>query len=719
MPRIVLVLSLLAALAAAPAQPQTALPFTIRVEQAGSTLEIADGATLFMASDGIGLPATAALTISYRGTDQAQITQITRTGSVEFSLSSPELPLLLSSGGSFTIPIEYLPASGAARSAQLTFTYVERARTASFRVNLSGTAPDFAFVWTPPAGNAAQVGAGARLAFPDTPLEATALGAMSVINRGSGAGRINGISVTGEAFELRGAPLLPAQVDAGREVRFNVAFLPKRAVTLSGALSLELPGGRTQFILEGLGITPAFVYEVLRDGRPQGVAPNQTISLGEPPVGETASVTVRVTNTGNAEGTLSQIAVSGEGYRLANLPFLPARLAPGTALEFTLTFTPSKVGSLPGRLKIGADEFPLAGSGSGALLEYQATVAGAVVRLGAGGTLVLTPAAVGTAVAVTFEVTNTGTREATIKAISLAKGDAFTLAELPAFPVSVSPGRTLSFTLRFAPKTTGALTDTLRIDDVSITLSGAATPPPALPSYRFTGPSGVQPPRTQPAIGLTLDAPYALPVSGTLTLTFASDVFAADPAVQFATGGRTVEFTIPANSTRAVFPNNATEIRLQTGTVAGVITVTPSFAAEGGFNLTPANPRTHVIQVERGAPQVLSVTLSQTSTSALSVIVTGFSTARSVRQINLTFTPVAGETLATTSLTISAETAFDAWYASTASVAFGSQFSVTIPLQLSGQTRTVTGLVNAIQSIAVSLSNAIGASNQVNVTPAR
>lgn len=719
MPRTVLVLTLLAALAAPPAQPQTALPFTIRVEQAGSALEIADGATVFMASDGVGLSATATLTITYRGTDQAQITQITRTGSLEFSVSSPELPLLLASGGSVTVPIEYLPASGAARSAQVTFTYVERARTATFRVNLSGTAPDYAFVYTPPGGNAIQVTPGARLSFPDTPLEGSSFGAFSVVNRGSGAGWINSISVTGEAFELRGAPLLPAQVDAGREVRFNVAFVPRRAVTASGALSLELPPGRAQFILEGLGITPAFAYEVLRDGQAQAVVPNQTVSMGEPPVGETVSVNLRVTNTGNAEGTITQIAVSGDGYRLANLPFLPARLAPGAALEFTLTFTPSKVGSMPGRLKIGADEFPLAGSGAGALLEYQATVAGAIVRLSAGGTLVLTPAAVGTAVTVNFAITNTGTREATIKAISLARGDAFTLAELPAFPVSVPPGATVGFAIRFAPKTTGALTDTLRIDDVSITLSGAGTAPPALPSYRFTGPSGVQPPRAQPAIGLTLDAPYPIAISGTLALSFASDVFAADPAVQFATGGRTVDFTIPANSTRAVFPNNAAEIRLQTGTVAGVITVTPSFVAEGGFNLTPANPRTHVIQVERAAPQVLSVTLSQTSTSALSVIVTGFSTARSVRQINLTFTPVTGETLATTSLTINAETAFDAWYASSTSVAFGSQFSVTIPLQLSGQTRTVTGLVNAIQSISVSLSNAIGASNQVSVTPAR
>jgi hypothetical protein len=719
MPRVLLVLILTAACAAPPAQSQTALPFTIRVEQAGSTLEIADGATVFMASDAVGLPAKAALTITYRGTDQAQISQITLTGSLEFSFVSPEPPLLLSSGGSFSVPVEYLPVSGAARSAQLTFTYVERTRTATFRVNLSGTAPELAFVYTPPGGNAVQVQPGGRLAFPDTALEATALGSFAVVNRGSGAARVNQIRVRGEAFELRGAPLVPAQIDAGRELRFNVAFLPRQAAAASGALWLESPSGSVQFLLEGLGVSPSFLYQVLSDGEIRSVLPNETISLGEPPVGETASVTVRVSNIGNADGQIAQIAVSGEGYRLANLPFLPARLAPGAALAFTLTFTPSKVGIMPGRLKIGADEFALAAAGAGPLLEYRASVAGTAVRLGAGGTVVFTPASVGTFVSASFEVTNTGTREATLKAISLARGEAFSLADLPAFPIALPPGAALGFSIRFAPKTTGSLTDTLRIDEVSFTLSGAGTPPPPLPSYRFEGPSGVQPPRTQPAVGIRLEAPYPLAITGTLALTFASDVFAADPAVQFATGGRTVEFTIPANATRAVFPNNATEIRLQTGTVAGVITLTPTFAAEGGFNLTPTSPRTHVIVVERGAPQVLNLTVSQPSASALSVVVTGFCTARSVREINLAFTPVAGESLATTALAINAETAFDAWYASSQSVAFGSQFSVTIPLQLSGQTRSVTGLANAIQSISVSLSNALGASNPLTVTPLR
>lgn len=696
--------------------PQVALPFTIRLQQAGTAVDIADGATVFFASDGIGLPAAATLTITYRGTDQAQITQIATSGSTDFSVSAPAAPLLLSSGDSFSVALQYLPSTSKAQSGQVTFTYVERNRTATFRVNLSGTAPEFAFVYTPPSGNAIQVLPGATLAFPATTVSTAALGSFSLVNRGSGAGKLNAVTVSGGAFELRGLPLLPAQVDAGRDIRFNIAFLPVQAGPAEGRLSLDIPNQAAAFILEGTGASAAYSYEVVRDGVAGPALPNQTIALPDTLVKETTTVTIRVTNTGNADGQIAQIAVTGDGYKLSNLPFLPATLTPGSSLSFTLSFSPGAVGSFPGRLRIGADEFPLAGNGAGALLEFQATVAGTSLKVAGGGSVVLTPAAVGRSTSATFQITNTGTRQAVVNAISLVKGDAFTLSDLPAFPLTLAPGASVSFTVLFAPKATGSLSDTLKIDDVSITLSGVGNPPPALPAYRFEGPSGPQPARSQPAVSLALAAPYPLKITGTLTLSFASDVFAADPAVQFATGGKTVEFTIPANATQAVFPNNAPQIRLQTGTVAGTITITPSFFTEGGINVTPADARVHIITVERGAPQILGVTVTQSSATAMTVQITGFATSRSVRQIDLDFSPVSGETLGTTSLSINAETAFDAWYASSQSIAFGSQFTATVPLQFSGQTRNVAGPANAVQSIAVSLANANGTSNRVTVT---
>src|SRR5437764_5644308 len=142
-----------------------------------------------------------------------------------------------------------------------------------------------------------------------------------------------------------------------------------------------------------------------------------------------------------------------------------------------------------------------------------------------------------------------------------------------------------------------------------------------MPNYTYTGATGAQEPLQQVGAGLTLASSYPLNLNGTLTLSFNSDVFANDPAVQFATGGRMVNFTIPAGSTQAVFPNNSTQLRLQSGTVAGTITLTPSFVTDGGINLTPTIPPTLNLTVAQSSPRLLSVQVSSKSSSALTLLV--------------------------------------------------------------------------------------------------
>jgi hypothetical protein len=90
---------------------------------------------------------------------------------------------------------------------------------------------------------------------------------------------------------------------------------------------------------------------------------------------------------------------------------------------------------------------------------------------------------------------------------------------------------------------------------------------PALPAVKITGLPDSPPPATQPALGIGLDAPYALDITGHATLTFAPDSAADDPAVQFTSGGRSADFQIPAGSTQAVFGSST--LGVQTGTVAG------------------------------------------------------------------------------------------------------------------------------------------------------
>src|SRR5262249_40981093 len=151
---------------------------------------------------------------------------------------------------------------------------------------------------------------------------------------------------------------------------------------------------------------------------------------------------------------------------------------------------------------------------------------------------------------------------------------------------NLNSGASASFTIAFSPNHTGTLSATLRINASSFNLSGSGLQPAALPSYQFQRVTSNTLPAQQPTVDLTFSAPYAQSFQGPLRLTFLSTVSPDDPSIHFASGGRTVNFTVPANSTQALFNGTATSIPLQTGTTAGDIVLTQSFTLPGGFDLT-------------------------------------------------------------------------------------------------------------------------------------
>lgn len=213
-------------------------------------------------------------------------------------------------------------------------------------------------------------------------------------------------------------------------------------------------------------------------------------------------------------------------------------------------------------------------------------------------------------------------------------------------------------------------------------------------------------PQTSPAgqqisFGLSLASGYPLDVTGQVTLSFQPDAVApaVDPAMAFSTGGLTAGFTIPANSTKAV------QIALQTGTVSGTITLSFALAA-GGSELRDFQ---NTITIARSVPAIQSVKLVRTS-AGLEVHVVGFSSSRDLTEADLTFTAAPGATLQTAKLTVDLGSVATAWYKSTASAQYGSQFLLVLPFTAS------QGSVDAVGSVSVVLKNAEGSSQSASGT---
>jgi len=212
----------------------------------------------------------------------------------------------------------------------------------------------------------------------------------------------------------------------------------------------------------------------------------------------------------------------------------------------------------------------------------------------------------------------------------------------------------------------------------------------------------------QVAASLSLASPYKLPLKGVLTLNFASDSFAADPALQFASGGRTVTFEIPADTTTAVFPGNSNQIRFQTGTIAGDISLTPAFSYDGTTLPPPSASAPLVVQIPQSAPRILAAQLGSKSAGGLTLVISGFATTRSVQQMEFEFVPLSNLALPPLRFTLNSDSVFTSWYQSSQSQQFGSLFAVTVPF--TGTVSSGLGLADVLEAVRIRVSNQLGVS---------
>jgi hypothetical protein len=230
----------------------------------------------------------------------------------------------------------------------------------------------------------------------------------------------------------------------------------------------------------------------------------------------------------------------------------------------------------------------------------------------------------------------------------------------------------------------------------AVTTAATFTVTPA-PQFVLSGPptatSGAQ-----PALTFTLTNPYPFPLAGALNLAFAPVASAGvtdDPTVQFATGGRTIVFSIPANST------TTPAVQLQTGTIAGSATVTLAVTSDGA-NVTPANVSPVVITIPAAVPMLTSAKTTK-SGQTLTVTVVGFSNTREVTKAVFHFTPVAGSSIKNPDVTVDVSPVFAGWYGTTASDSYGSAFTYTQPFTLDSDATSIAG-------VTVTLGNSVGAS---------
>ena len=483
----------------------------------------------------------------------------------------------------------------------------------------------------------------------------------------------------------------------------------------NSSLSSGISGANYSDALSSTGGVGPFVWSTTAGSLPPGVSLNAANGeiTGTPLVAGTFNFTAKAIDSIGGQATKDLSITIAQGLTIQDCP-APAGVV-GLAYSSKLTAVGGTLpyvwkidsGALPPGLTLSSDNAAISG------VPAQAGMSSYVLR-------------------VTDASTKSTTRLCSIQ-INSATLNITTASLLPNAAIGMGYNQTLSATGGRAPYTwsitTGAppgfalnaagvltgiptgpgnFTFTVQVTDLdnnvaqqSVTVSVLAG---KAPNLTISGLPDIVDPAQQPPFTLSLDSAYPADINGTLTLVFTPDpaVGIDDPAIQFATGGRMLNFTVPSGSTQVAW--SAPVAAFQTGTVAGTIQLVVHLDSNG-TDISPATPTLSTVRVDRLAPRIVTMNVVASATG-YDVQVTGFATTREVTQGSFQFSGAAAGS--GVNIAVPLDSVSKTWFQDPSSGQYGGQFGLVQSFLWNGQP---TGTLN---SVSVSLVNAQGTSAVVS-----
>ena len=359
-------------------------------------------------------------------------------------------------------------------------------------------------------------------------------------------------------------------------------------------------------------------------------------SFGTVSASDSRDVQFRLQNNGTASTALTMLSV-GTPFLIVNGPTLPQTIPGAGAVDFTVRFAPTQGGSFSSTLAADGVSLTVVGTGVPAVSVSVSDGNGGLMPLGAGSGIDFGALARGSTMARQVVLTNSTQTSLSVQNIAVVNmlGTAFQMKSA-ALPVPLAAGASATLEVDFSPASNGPQQGALEIDQHSIPLSGV----------------GIDPPFPQPVIVVTLPSP-ASAEQGTLSVNLASASQAtgtgqvqmaftpahpsanADSGILFvANSSQTVGFSVNQGDTSGHF-DSSTSTTFQTGTTAGIITLTVTL---GAF--------TEISTVNiPDAPINIDSTQALYTSGGLDLELTGFDNTRTASKMSFTFRDANGAVL--------------------------------------------------------------------------
>jgi len=380
----------------------------------------------------VGNNQTITETLTNSGGSSLKITAAAASGT-GFSLSGLTLPLTLNSGQSVSFSVKFAPAATGNATGSVTVT--SDGSNPTLNIPLSGNgAADGALSASPSSVNFGSVVVGNN----DTVTE-------TLTNSGGSSLKITAATASGAGFSLTGITL-PVTLNSGQSVSFSVKFAPTSAGNATGSVTVTSDGSN-----------PTLTIPLSGKGAAEGaLAPSpSSVNFGSVQVGTNQTISETLTNSGGSNVQITAASASGTGFSISGLA-LPATLSAGQTVSFTVKFAPTGTGSATGNITVTSDgsnpmlDIPLSGTGvaDGAVTASPSTVAFGTVVVGSNQTITQT-------------LTNSGGSSLKVTAATVS-GSGFTMSGLT-LPATLNAGQSVSFSVKFAPTSTGSATGSLII----------------------------------------------------------------------------------------------------------------------------------------------------------------------------------------------------------------------------------------------------------------
>ncbi len=414
----------------------------------------ANPTSLSFANVQVGSSQTQSVTLTNSGNASLTVSQATVTGT-GFSLSGLALPLTLGAGQSAAFSVTFAPQSAGSSSGSVSIT--SNGSNPNLSIPLSGTGVTQGTLTANPTS----------LAFGSVQIGSSTSLAETLTNTGGTSLTISAATASGTGFSLSGLAL-PLTLTAGQGTSFTVLFSPTASGGASGSVTITSNGSNPNLSipLSGTGVTQGTL-----------AATPTTLAFGNVQVGNNASLSETLANTGGSTVAISQANLSGAGFSISGLSGFPISLTPNESVTFTATFTPTIAGAASGNLSVvsNASNSPLnvALSGTGT----------------AAGTLAVSPTSlsfgnvtVGSSSALSGSLTASGAA-VTVASASLSNGE-FVLSGI-SLPVTIPVGQSASFAVTFTPQASGAAS-------ASLSFSSNASNSPTVQTMTGTGTAATQ-----------------------------------------------------------------------------------------------------------------------------------------------------------------------------------------------------------------------------------